>query len=546
MDYWDVFMGVVTFLIGLGVVLYGVQLVGEALEKSTGVKFRNSVAKLTGNRFGAVAAGLGMTVALGSSSAAMGMFVALSNAKVIKLIQALTIVLGVNIGTAIVHQLAGVGSIPILKILSLAIVAGAFIIVFNKKQSVRNIAKLIISIGLLLFGISIIADGMSTLNNDHVFDGLITSLADPANPANAVLIILLFFGITCVLQTSLSTFIILVSFIGILPVDLATFAALGINLGTAVASMLFTIGSSVTAKRMGIMHVLFNIIGTCLFAVFLAFVPFGSWFGGLIGSPVYGVLLFDLFYKTVMAFLLLPFIKYFAKFTAIIFKDKTSNTIDDNKLMQKELVPVNAVPVALQNTTMIYERLVSGFFKSIDYLNNKSPTEYSFVANECDNIEKETVFLEKTIIKNMSLVSAGDQERLSKILDVVHKDRTIIRKTQKILFFTDRWQKEKDTISAEQLDNIKQMCDNILIISLKTLAALKNFDSTDKFDKQEHIVSVLELDMEVDKIKQKSREFEVAHYKNEEMTAALATYSTLINAIDDISEAFVAIALVVL
>ena len=113
----DIFYGIVTFLSGLGLLLFAIKVLGESMDKMTGSKFRQNIAKSVGNRFKAMGMGLGFTVLLQSSTASMAMFVVLCNAGIISLSQAISVVLGVNIGAALTHIVVLFGSVKIVQIL---------------------------------------------------------------------------------------------------------------------------------------------------------------------------------------------------------------------------------------------------------------------------------------------------------------------------------------------------------------------------------------------------------------------------------------------
>ena len=314
----EIFLGVVTFLVGLGVMLFGVKMTSESLERTTGSRFRNVVTKATKNPFGAAGVGLGFTAILQSSTASMGLFAALTSAGVITLTQAVGVVFGINVGASIVHGVLIVGALKVLKILSLVIIVGVFILIFSKSLKVKNFARLFIFIGFLFLGITMTSDGMMALNDAQVFDSFTNFINNP------VLILLIFILITCVLQTSLGTFTVLVSFLtaGVISAEVAVWGVLGLNLGTALSSMLVTLGGTIDAKRMGFVHVMFNVVGVILFCLLLAFVPLGAYLESWLGNPMYVVLLFDIAFNVVIALGLMPFQKHITKLAAITFKEK--------------------------------------------------------------------------------------------------------------------------------------------------------------------------------------------------------------------------------
>ncbi|MDR0850047.1 MAG: Na/Pi symporter [Christensenellaceae bacterium] len=538
----EIFFGIVTFLVGLGVMLFGVKMTSEALERTTGSKFRNVITKATRNPFGAAGIGLGFTTILQSSTASMGLFAALCNAGVITLIQAVGIVFGVNVGAAVVHGLIVIGSLKVLKVLSLVIIVGMFVLLFSKSIKVKNFARLFVFIGLLFLGITIMSDGMGMLNDLHLFDGFANFISHP------ILIFLTFTVLTCLLQTSLGAFAVLISFLtaGIISVDLALWGAIGLNIGTALSSMLVTLGGTLTAKRMGMVHVLFNVVGAVVFSIMLACVPLlGTYMEQWVGSAMFAVLLFDIIFNIVIALTLIPLRKHVTNLAAAVFKEKQRRHHQSALPAVAEITAATAVPVMLNSLIDIYTKLSGHFFKSVECAFSDDEEEKKFIEDDVAKINSYTFEIEKTIMNVSSGVSEGDQAKLSKILDIVHKNRTIIRKIQKIIFFSLRAENHKKHFTRAQEKSIKEMTDKVLLISVASLTALRMFDSTAEFDRNALMVRVLELDSDVDKIKAQTREAATAALKNKTENAENFTiHNSMINAIDDISETFATIAMI--
>lgn len=530
----EIFYSIATFLIGLGVLLYSVKALGESLEKTTGAKFRHTVAKLSNNRFGALGLGAGITILLQSSTASMAMFVALCNAGIIGLGQAVSVVLGVNIGASITHIVVLFGSVKVLQILALFLVVGAFVIVFSKSNKVKNIGKLLFSIGLLFLSVSLMSQGMSVINEKHLLDGFITSVSNP------VLLILVFLLFTCLIQTSMGAMAVLITFIGagILPLKLAVWAVMGINLGTSVSTMLVTIGGSTNAKRTGITHIMFNCIGTILFSILLVSLPITTWISKITTNTGLYVLICDFGFNTITALLLLPFVKYLTKLTQIIFKEPKKNK-NDALLLSEEMLrtPNIALPQILNVMDNIYTILVEDFFKSIDYLIDKDEKLKRKITTDCAEVEKLDDKLESLILNLSAGVSEGDQKYLSKMLDFVHKSHTIIRKIDKILFYASRWDSKRPQFNKAEETYIKQMCDNIKISSQSALTAIKNMETLDEEQSQQLVVQALELDNNVDAIKNEIRAKVILNMKDvETKKEKFTTYSNIVNAIEDVSE----------
>ncbi len=538
----DIFYSITTFLVGLGVLLFSVKALGESLEKTTGARFRQTVAKMANNRFSASGLGTTITLLLQSSTASMAMFVALCNAGIVGLTQAVSVVLGVNIGSAITHIIVLFGSVKVLQLLSLILVVGSFIMIFAKSAKIKNVGRLLFSIGLLFLSITLMSQGMSVLNEKGLLDAFITSVSNP------ILLILVFALFTCVIQTSMGAMMVLITLIGggTLAVHLAPWAVMGINIGTSVSTMLVTMGASINSRRTGLVHVMFNIIGTIIFGTLMALLPIGRWLAQISSNAGIGILIFDLGFNILTALLLIGFVKYITKLMQIIFKEPKRRKVATISIDESVLdSPSVALPQVLNSLIEIYTTLSDDFFKSIEYLFNKNEKLKAKIASDCIEIDKADDLLEKTMIRLSSSVSEGDQEKLTQMLDIVHKNRTIIRKINKILFYASRWDSKRPQFNQTEAKYIHEMCFNIMSIRDCALFSLKNIDSAEQFVDHDLVVKVLELDNNVDNIKNNIRTQTISNIKSDEKKKEkFTTYSNIINAIEDVSEVFTTITII--
>lgn len=537
----DIFYGIVTFLSGLGLLLYAVKALGEALDKTTGSRLRQGITKAVNNRFSAAGMGLGFTVLLQSSTASMAMFVVLCNAGVISLAQAVSVVLGVNIGAALTHIVVMFGSVKVVQILCILVIIGVFIFLFGGSSTVKNVGKLIAAIGLIFLGITVMSQGMAVINDKHLIDGFIESVSNP------ILLIIIFMLFTCIIQTSMGAMAVLITFVGTLfPLELSVWAVMGINLGTSISSMLATIGTSINARRVGLTHILFNVFGTILFSLLMLFMPIAKWITMITTTPGFVIIIFELLFNTVTALILLPFVNYIAKFLKVIFKE-TKTKKSSVEIISEDIIkmPTMAMPQVVNNLTAMVKSLVDDFFMGIDYLLKKTPKLKANLTKDCVDISKANSALENVIIQLTAGVSESDQKLLSKLLDIVHKNRTILRKLQKLLFYGQRLVETKTNFSKDEINDINEMSDNIMLISVQAVEALKNIESSKSTLSEKTIVRVLEYDNKVDEIKSRVRVNSLELMKQDKKNVErFSTYSNIINAIEDVSEVFATIAII--
>ncbi|MCT4563010.1 MAG: Na/Pi cotransporter family protein [Maledivibacter sp.] len=253
---------------GLGLFLYGMNVMAAGLEKSAGDKLKRFIEILTSNRIMAVIVGALVTMVVQSSSATTVMVVGFVNAGVMKLTQAVGVIMGANIGTTITAQLV---SFKLTKIAPVAVGIGVGIWIFSSNRKVKTFSEIIIGFGILFLGMDMMKNAVEPLKGYEGFTNLLRSFGND-NIFDKTLAIFAGFGITAILQSSSATTSLLIALAskGLLPISSAFPVLLGTNIGTCVTAMISSVGANKTAKRAALAHLLFNVIGTVLFVIFLA------------------------------------------------------------------------------------------------------------------------------------------------------------------------------------------------------------------------------------------------------------------------------------
>ena len=266
----DIF-GVLALLGGLAIFLYGMDLLGEGLTGASGGKLENILEKLTSNPIKAVLLGAGVTAVIQSSSATTVMVVGFVNSGIMKLRQAIGIIMGANIGTTItswILSLTGIESdnlfIRMLKPTSFSpilAVIGVVMLVFLKKDKFKNPAKIFIGFALLMYGMEAMSSSVEPLAEVPQFQALLTTFKNPILGMIAGLVF------TAIIQSSSASVGILQALCstGILSYATVLPIIMGQNIGTCATAMLSSIGASKNGKRAAIVHLYFNVIGTVVF-----------------------------------------------------------------------------------------------------------------------------------------------------------------------------------------------------------------------------------------------------------------------------------------
>lgn len=258
-----------TFIGGLGIFLFSIKYMGDALQKAAGDKLREILDRFTTNPFMGVLVGIIVTILIQSSSGTTVIVVGLVSAGFMTLRQAIGVIMGANIGTTVTAFIIGLDvgaySLPIMAV-------GAFLIFFFKKNQIQNIGQVIFGFGGLFFGMDTMSGAMKPLRELPAFIDWTVNLS--TFPILGVAVGTL---VTFIVQSSSGTVAILQGLYAenLLSLDAALPVLFGDNIGTTVTAILAALGASVAARRAAAVHVLFNVIGSVIFIILL--VPFTAY-----------------------------------------------------------------------------------------------------------------------------------------------------------------------------------------------------------------------------------------------------------------------------
>ena len=331
----EILSAIIQLLGGLAMFLYGIELMGDGLKNSSSAVLKRVLEKVTGNVLMGVLTGALVTAVIQSSTATIVLTVALIGAGVLTLKQAVSIVMGANIGTTITAWIIQLGSIEsdgsfLLWLFDtdtlapIALVLGIILIMFIKRKNLKPIGDIAIGFGILFVGLSLMTDGVKPLIGTDAFTAFLGFMKNP------------FFGIifglvlTVIVQSSSAT-VGMLQTVAAVPGSGITFAIaypiiMGINLGTCVTTaMVCSIGSSRDSKRTGIVHIVFNTIGTILFMIVMTILQRMNvggeafWFAGVDDT---GIAVFQTVFNLATAIVLVPFTNYLVALSKAIVKDE--------------------------------------------------------------------------------------------------------------------------------------------------------------------------------------------------------------------------------
>ena len=430
MDVFDV----LTLIGGLCLFLFGMNLMGDALERSAGSKLEHMIGKLTTGKFAGLMTGLGVTAVIQSSSATTVMVVGFVNSKLMTLKQAIHVIMGANIGTTVtawILSLSGIsGSNIFLKLLKptsftpvLALI-GIIFVMFTKGNKKKDIGVILLGFATLMFGMNTMTDAVSGLKDIPAFQEMFIMFKNP------ILGVLVGAVLTAIIQSSSAS-------VGILQALAATGAVsfgaaipiiMGQNIGTCITALLSSVGTTKNARRAALVHLSFNVIGTvvCLGAFSIVKAVFAP--SLLDESATYaGIATAHSLFNVACTLLLLPMSGLLEKLAYRLIPDNEQKE-KASKLDERLLVtPAIALECARNLTCDMAELATTALKNSIECLSGFDKAKAKYVRE----IEDKTDRLEDTIgtyliklstkqlnenegaMASMLLKAIGDFERIS-------------------------------------------------------------------------------------------------------------------------------------
>ena len=368
---------VLKLLGGLALFLYGMKKMSEGLEEAAGNKLKKILERLTSNRFMGIIVGAIITAIIQSSSATTVMTVGFVNSGLMRLEQAVWVIMGTNIGTTITGQLV---ALDIGAIAPLIAFIGVILMMVAKKQRISCVGEIITGLGVLFMGMNYMGDAMSPLRQSQVFINLMTSFS---NPFYGILAGMIF---TAIIQSSSASIGILqtLAISGLIGFDSAVYVLFGQNIGTCITAVFASIGANKNAKRTTIIHLLFNVIGTLIFVPVCIFSPIttiiANWTPTNIAAQIANM---HTIFNIITTLILAPFGLYLTKIAIKILPG------EDDKQVKMQLKYVNEhnigataiaiseiyhevghmLSIALENVREAFEVILQGADKKLELIN---------------------------------------------------------------------------------------------------------------------------------------------------------------------------------
>ena len=394
---------------GLGMFLYGMEMMSDGMKMTAGDSMRSILKKLTSNRFIAVFVGAFITMIIQSSSATTVMLVSFVNSGLLNFVQALGVILGSNIGSTVTAQIV---AFKVTDYALLLIAVGSIMTLFSKKDSAKHIGFVILGFGLLFYGMKVMSDTMKPLRTDPTFNIILTSFENP------------FLGIiagavfTALIQSSSATtgIVITLASSGSITLEAGIPLILGANIGTCITALLAGLKATRDAKRVAIGHVLFNVIGVLVFCFWIP--TFADLVAQTTDNVPRQIANAHTIFNIVSTMLFIPFAPFISRTIIRYFPDKEKlRNIEkpailnlDEKVLSYPTAAINNAQAEISGVVGLTERvvgsLVSPFITDKDQSDVENP-ELNLITGLHQRLEK-IKYLNENISNYLIKISQQD------------------------------------------------------------------------------------------------------------------------------------------
>lgn len=413
---------ILSFLGGFGLFLFGMEYMGEGLQRAAGSRMKNILGALTRNRLLGVLVGAGVTALIQSSSATTVMVVGFVNVGLLSLRQAVGVIMGANIGTTITSWIVALGEwTEFLKPSVLApifIVVGVVLTMFSKNAQLKSIGQILFGFGGLFLGLDMMSTAAKPLSKLDSVKNLFLLLG-----SNPILGVLTGAIVTAIIQSSSASVGILqaLALAGLVPWGSAIYIILGQNIGTCITAILSSIGANINAKRAATIHFLFNLIGTIIFGI-LAVILFNFVIPALRNEliDVTQISIVHTVFNVLSTIILFPFGNLLVSLAESLIKGKSKEEREDDYFLDERLLetPTIAVQTTIKEVVRMGEIACWNVQASLDAIFDQDEAKMKEVFEREREINTLQEKLNGYLIK-LSNINLSEKEQL-KVAELFH------------------------------------------------------------------------------------------------------------------------------
>ncbi len=481
----DIF-SVITLIGGLAFFLYGMNIMSSGLEKIAGGKMEHMLRKVASNKLLSLVVGAGITIAIQSSSALTVMLVGLVNSGILSFGETIGVLMGSNIGTTLTAwllSLAGLESgnifINLLKPKNFAPIfalIGVIMIMVSKTQKRKSIGNIAVGFAVLMYGMTMMSDAMAPLADMPQFKELMTAFKNP------LLALLFSAAFTGVIQSSAASVGILqaLSLTGEVTYGIAIPIIMGQNIGTCVTALISSIGVSKNAKKVAVVHLSFNIIGTiiCLVPFIIVEAVFKPAIIDAAISP-FAIAVCHSLFNVITTLVLLPFTKQLEKLANKVIKEEATAKVEETIVLDDRLLtmPAFAVAKAVEVTNEMAAAAELSVTKGTSLVSAWDET----TAHEVDQLEDDIDCYEDklgTYLVKLSHteLSDADHRKVAKMLHSINDLERMGDHAKNLIGVADEINKKGITFSPHATEELVVLTDALHEIVRRSIRAFINND----------------------------------------------------------------------
>ncbi len=509
----------VFFLLGgMAMMLFGMHVMGNNLERVAGNNLKKLLGKVTSNRFAGVGIGAAVTGIIQSSAATTVMLVGFVNVGLMTLAQATSVIMGANIGTTITAQLLSLTGVGFDAAAYAALIAGigATMGLFIKNDKINKIGYILIGIGMIFIGLEVMSMSVDAIiydNEGNLKPVFAYIFKTDHSPLVLILIGLVF---TALIQSSSAVTGILVALSSVLKFQNAVFIILGSNIGTCVTALLSSIGTSTNAKRTALIHLLFNVFG-CLIVI-APLCIWGDEFERFIIAisgpmPTRQIANFHTLFNVFTTIVLLPFINGIVYIATKIIRPKKNEEENAMRFMFIDERFLDTPPIAVNNTKKEIVRMC-GIAKENINLAVAMLIEGKYENASAVRVNEETInFLNRNITAYLTSLSGKDlalqdEKKVGSYYHVVTDVERVGDYAENIMEYALRLKDEGVDFSNAAKEELKEMVETVDNLFD---AAVKVFDERDltllpKVDELEEMIDGFNAELELKHIERLKKE----------------------------------------
>ncbi|MBQ8207813.1 MAG: Na/Pi cotransporter family protein [Clostridia bacterium] len=494
---------VLTLIGGLCLFLFGMNIMGQALERRAGAKLSSILGKLTSGKLAGFLTGLGVTAVIQSSSATTVMVVGFVNSGLMSLKQAINVIMGANVGTTVTAWILSLGGISgdnlfvqLLKPTSftpILALAGIILFMFCKSSKKKDVGTILLGFATLMFGMDTMSGAVAGLQNVPAFTSFFTMFTNPVLGMLAGAIL------TAIIQSSSASVGILqaLALSGLVPYGATIPIIMGQNIGTCVTALLSSIGANKNARRAAVVHLSFNVIGTIVwltvFAIIQAVVN-----PAILGENATsaGIAICHSAFNILCTALLMPMSGLLEKLANRIVPDSKGKTEEKQSILDERLLTTPAV--ALERcralTAQMAQVAVGALRDSLTALTDYTPALAERVREAENETDKYEDVLGTYLVKLSSLqIGDTDSAEAAKLLRVIGDFERISDHSVNIVESAEELREKEFAFSPDAKKELQVLCgavNEILDLSLRSFAD-NDVDSASLVEPLEQVIDNL-------------------------------------------------------